>query len=251
MEAHPARSPEPCVTATCPTCSTSVPARAEFCPQCLGELGPRAAASASPAVLAPLVATVPEALNAPADSVAAAAPLVSEEGPLCSVHPFKAANKCRQCNAFYCGLCLPADARPGLCPGCNTVLALREAPEQLRKLFRALWLSPAVLGLTLLVLGFAEAVSGGAGGAIVMFFSFALCTIFLVMSFVIGVSKAVEAGWTTFVLELLLLLLMMTGGSVFFAVVLAVFPLMTVRQLINIHHLQALMKAHPAGRPQG
>src|SRR5437868_12984296 len=71
--------------------------------------------------------------------------------PICSRHPFLSARKCRQCSEFYCARCLPEDSRPVLCLSCNTPLALQEAPEKLRNLFRDLWISPLVMGFGVFV----------------------------------------------------------------------------------------------------
>jgi len=189
--------------------------------------------------------TAPEAPSAPAARVATA-PLATEEGPVCEKHPLLPASKCRQCSDFYCGRCLLDGARPELCLRCNAALAVREAPEKLRKLYRELWITPLIVGVGLLLLTTAGALfSGGMGVVIVT--GLLITAPFFVVAAIIGLTRSLGAAWLVFVFEVLIALWMFQDGSLIFGAVAALIPLLTVYDIFKIQNLEALVKAHVAG----
>jgi len=234
------------LTATCPSCSAPVSPRAEFCPKCLGQLPAQAPDPASTGALPAPGPTAPEAPIALAARVATA-PLATEEGQDCQKHPLLPASKCRQCSDFYCDRCLPGGARPALCLRCNAALAVREAPEKLRKLYRELWLTPLIVGVGLLLLTTAGALfSGGMGVVIVT--GLLISAPFFVVAAIIGLTRSLAAAWLVFVFEVLIALWMFQGGSLIFGAVAALIPLLTVYDIFKIQNLEALRKAHVQAR---
>jgi hypothetical protein len=236
-------------TLTCPSCGTSVPARAEFCPRCLGQVAPRAPVSeraAAPEVPAPMAVAAIEALAAPKVDPFPAPDIA----PICPQHALEPAAKCRQCSAFYCPRCVPADGKRALCLSCNTTLAVREAPEKLRTLFRELWISPLIMGLTVLAVILVLIATSHPMVGIV--FGLMASAPFFLLALVIALARSIAAAWIGFALELLCLLFMLGGGLGIFTFVAAIIPLMTVFQIVKTQELLALLKAQPTklARPQ-
>lgn len=171
--------------------------------------------------------------------------MAAEEEPVCLRHPYNPASKCRQCSAFYCARCLPEDAQAALCASCNTALAVREAPEKLRGLFRQLWLSPLIMGLAILLAVFVLGTSlGRESDALMSVVAGAFAgSPFFVMALVIALTRSTTAAWLGFSLELLALLALALSGGLCFAVVALIVPFMTVSQIRKIEELRALLRA--------
>lgn len=228
----------------CPSCAASVSPKLEYCPQCLQELPRQALVSEVPAGLVPPEPAAPvpsHALPAPV----ADPPMATEEGPICSTHPYTPGSTCRQCNASYCARCLPEAAKAALCATCNTAIAVREAPEKLRGLFQQLWISPLVMGLAIVVGMFAlgasrgrdsDAIMGGIMGAVAS-------SPFFLMALIIAWTKSTTAAWIGFALELLVLLPLVLGGGLCVAPVALIVAIMTVFQIRKIEELRALLRA--------
>lgn len=224
----------------CSFCGKSAPPQAEFCPQCLGQLP-----------------TKPESMAvqtlSPSHPEVAGLPLVAEDGPMCSEHPRIPASICGPCGAFYCKRCLPTGARPGLCLRCNTAQAVREAPEQLRRLFRELWFTPLIMGMAVALLftllGLASTTSQEVMGIALV--GTVASTPFLLLALIIALTRSTAMAWLSFVIELMVLLVILLGEltmvSVVFLALAALIPLMTMFQIFKIKELQALQRMHPAG----
>lgn len=187
-------------------------------------------------------------------------PLIDEDTLLCPEHPLVPASTCRQCGAFYCAPCLPQGAKPVLCSRCNTTLAVREGPEELRRLFRGLWLPPLILGtgaiLLFTLLGFAfgrrfpeDTIKGAMIGA-------AVGMPFILAALVIALTRSLTVAWIGVVFEVLCLLglllnFVMNRDSVNLGYLVVVFlavitPLWSVFRILTIRDLQALLRAHAA-----
>lgn len=239
----------------CPSCGASVSPRAEFCPQCLGQLAPRPAGPEGAAALAAPEPAAVEAMN-PSTAVVACVPLAVEDTSICQQHPLLPASTCRQCGARYCTRCLSGAFKQVLCTGCNTSLALREAPEVLRRLFRELWITPSLVGTVIAMISIKMTGMSDQGMLIPGILGICLSLPFLLLAHIIRRHRSLTAAWFTFGLEVLLPLLIFlvglfeAGFNLFllvFVAVAAIIPIMTVAQIFKIKDLQALQRAHSGG----
>lgn len=198
----------------------------------------------------------------------------SAHAPICPQHPRLAARTCRQCSAFYCAHCLPEDSRPVLCLPCNTPLAVQEAPEKLRSLFRELWISPLVMGFGVFV-GTIALLFGMSGGHPAAFILGAIpagiaSLPFVVVSFLVARSRSIAAAWIGFGFELMLLALLFQFLLIEMTVVApslallerllslllpflmvlgaTIVPMMTIVQIYKVRELRALLRVHQQAR---
>jgi hypothetical protein len=161
-----------------------------------------------------------------------------------------------------------------LCLSCNAPLALQEAPEKLRNLFRELWISPLVMGLGVFVGTIALLFGGSRGHPLAIIFGAIPGGIaslpFFVVSLLVARSRSVAAAWVGFGFELLLLILLMQSLLMemtavapgmtlierllslllpFLMVVAAtIVPIMTIVQIHQVRELQALQRVQQQAR---
>ncbi|HYH99600.1 hypothetical protein [Hyalangium sp.] len=185
-----------------------------------------------------------EAIEAPAAPKVDPSP-APELAPICPQHALEPAVRCRQCSAFYCPRCVPAHGKRLLCLSCNTTLAVRAAPERLRKIFRDLWISPLIMGLTVLTVSFVLIALSVGHPVIGVVFSIMAGAPFFLLALVIARTRSIAAAWISLVLELLCLFVLLGGGLSLWVLLAAIIPIITLFEIITAQELQDLMKAQP------